>query len=263
VHDIAVIKVGGSCVAGSARAAAAAVVTIAGGCPFVLVHGHGPELRSLLARLEVERVPFTSASGVPSFFTTEDVAELSAFAAVRVREALVRELAAQGIHAAALPAFWRGMATGERKARIRYADGGVVRAFCGDFAGSVARIDRVLLESLVTESRQLVVSAVLRDADHRTLVVDADHLALEIGAALGVRRVVLLSDRALLADGETVPHATAQEIDGLLRHASGGMARKLRHIKRGLARGVDEVLLVGAAGPLEQGAPHGTRFSAH
>jgi acetylglutamate kinase len=260
-EELVVIKVGGSCLKPGRGNVAEQITSLIDKRPFILVHGYGPELRHLLSTLGVERPSFISASGVPSHQTTEEIAELSALAAYRVRKILASQFDDAGISTKAIPAFWNGFVVGSRKECVRYIDNGVVRARKGDFAGRVAQVNIDLLSGLREESRGLIVSAILRGAKQETLVIDADHLAVEIALALNVTSIYMLSDQpGVLANGVTVPKARSDEITELAQYATGGMARKLKHIKTGLKGGIDRVFLLDGVNPILNGAPHGTVF---
>jgi acetylglutamate kinase len=261
-EEFVVIKVGGSCLSRHRESVAGQVSSLVGKRPFVLVHGYGPELRDLLSTLGIERPAFISASGVPSHQTTEEIAELSALAACRVREILAAQFKDAGITAKAIPASWNGFVTGARKGRIRYVDDGVVRVRQGDFAGKVSQVNIDRLAELRQEHRCFIVSAILRGSRQETLVIDADRLAIEIASALNAPSLYILSDQpGVLVNGATVPDVKLNDIAQLEPHATGGMSRKLKHIKTGLQSGIGKIFLLDGASPLLNGAPHGTVFT--
>lgn len=261
-EEMIVIKLGGSCVGRDKQNVAEQIRALAGERPFVLVHGYGPELRSLLSRLAVERPTFTSASGVPSHETTEEIAELSALAALRVRQALARQFLDADIPVKAVPAYWNGIVTGTRKERIRYVENGIVRVREGDFSAKVSRVAVDRIAELRQNHTGILMSAVLRGPVGETLVIDADRLAVEIALALNVGSLYMLSDHpGVLVEGRTVSSAGLENIGQLEQHATGGMSRKLKHIKTGLQAGIGKIFLLDGACPLLNGAPHGTVFA--
>lgn len=261
-EDLIVIKVGGSCLRSGKESVAKQIVTLVGQRPFVLVHGYGPELRDMLSEFGIVRPTFVSASGVPSHETTEEIAELSALAACRVRKILAEQFEEAGITAKAIPAYWNGFVAGARKERIRYIQDGVVRVRHGDFAGKVSRVSVERFAELSQAHRCVIVSAILRGSGQETLVIDADRLAIEIALALNASSLYVLSDQpGVLVNGVTVPSARLNDIAQLEPHASGGMSRKLKHIKTGLQAGIDNIFLLNGASPLLNGAPHGTVFT--
>jgi [amino group carrier protein]-L-2-aminoadipate/L-glutamate 6-kinase len=261
-EEYIVIKVGGSCLRRNGESAVDQICRLAGQRAFVLVHGYGAELRDLLSILGIERRTFTSASGVPSHQTTEEVAELSALAASRVKNVLAQQFERAGIATKAIPAYWDGLVTGSRKERIRYVEDGIVRVRHDDFSGKVSNVNVDGFVKLCQKHRSLIVSAILRGGGQETLVIDADRLAIDIALALKARNLYILSDqKGVLVNGVTVPNAKLSDIAKLEPYVTAGMSRKLRLIKAALEVGISKIFLLDGINAPLSGTPHGTVFS--
>lgn len=259
--DLCVVKIGGSCIAQDAQRTVGQAASLVRSRPCVYVHGYGPELRTLLSVLGVERKTFVSASGVPSHFTTEEVAILSELAAVRVRSKLAACFGAIGVPILAVPSFVDGLVLGARKDRIRYNDCGVMRIYNSDCSGKVIHVSVDKMEQALEQHGNLLLSPVLRDEQQRTMVVDGDHLAFELGIALRVRSMYLLSDNAgVLVEGKTVQTMCQSSIPELTTYTSGGMTRKLKYVQHALRGGIAEVLLLQGSSVMEGEAYNGTCF---
>ncbi len=256
-----VIKIGGSCLEQDVRQVAEQAIALARGRPCIYVHGYGPELRRLLAKLSVNRSTFVSASGMPSHFTTEEVAIVSELAAARVRSKLDALFATLGVPVHSGPAYSDALVVGTRKDRIRYNDRGVIRVHTADFSGKVTSVSTEKISQHLSQHGNLLLSPVLRDMKQRAIVVDGDALAIELGIAVRAQAMYVLSDSAgVLVDGKTVREVRQTAISQLATHTTGGMTRKIKHIQQGLRGGIGEVLLLKGSSTIEAGLYNGTRF---
>jgi acetylglutamate kinase len=234
---IQVIKVGGAALndAEWLQAFAAAAAKPVNGVERVLVHGGGPEITELSARMGLvtewhngRRITSPAALDVTSMILTG-----------RINKRIVRALRMRDVDAFGL--------SGE--------DGGVV---CGQLAeqgalgrvGEVVAVRATLLRALLDAGLLPVVSPVSFCEDGGALNINADEVATSVAAALEAEELLYLTDVEGVRVGgvrvESLSASSAQQLiaDGT---ANGGMAVKLRAAVLALQAGVARVRV----GPLE------------
>ncbi|MCH8190443.1 MAG: acetylglutamate kinase [Chloroflexi bacterium] len=130
-------------------------------------------------------------------------------------------------------------AAGGRAVGLCGADGGMLRARVKDpelgLVGAISSVDAALLETLLGDGYILVIApiGVLDDSQGAgtLLNINADSVAAEIGAAVGARQFVFLTDVPGVRgrDGEIVPELSAEEARGLIAEGviAGGMIPKV------------------------------------
>lgn len=252
--DIIVIKCGG----GDAIAVAAICADVArlrsAGQRVVVVHGGAGEIARLAGQLGVTPRTTVSPDGVESRYTDEAMLDTIVLAMTgRVKPRLLAALADAGVPAVGLTGLDAGMVRAARKkARRAVADGRpvIVR---GDHSGRITAVDPAVLRVLLDAGLTPVVSPPAADSEGAPLNVDADRLAAAVAAALGARRLVLLTAAPGVLRDAADEHSLLRRCwlpdDSLLaRAASGGMHRKLTAAAEALADGVPEVRIADGRG---------------
>lgn len=234
---VEVIKVGGSELArdGFAVALAAAVAgLVARGGRAVLVHGGGPEIDGLLARLGIER-RFVAGQRVTDEATL-DIVEMMLSGHVNKR--LVAILLAAGVDAIGL--------SGVDRALVRVEPWSAA-------LGKVGRVVAVrgeVLEELLAAGVVPVLSPISLGADG-PYNVNADHLAAAVAVALGAARLTFLTNVPGVRVGErwrrrlVARRAPALVARGVIRD---GMVPKVEAALGALGAGVGEVRITDLAG---------------
>ena len=137
------------------------------------------------------------------------------------------------------------------------------------FVGRVVRGDARLLTLLMTNGYLPVVACVAGDRQGQTYNVNADQMAVACASALGVDKLLFLTDVDGVRDGAGAicPELTAAACQGLIDSgvASGGMRAKLDAATDALRRGVPEIVIApgGRAGVVQDllaGSRVGTRL---
>ncbi len=194
----------------------------------VVVHGGGPQIGDMLAKLEIE-------SNFVDGLRVTDEATIS----------VVEMVLAGGINKALVAAIARA---GGRAVGISGKDGGLIRArkLLGKsrtegsaieqaidlgFVGEPEQINTDVLDALNAGNLIPVVAPVGSDATGETYNINADTAAGAIAAALGATRMLMLTDVAgvLGKDGELITELTVSQAESLIRDGtvSGGMIPKV------------------------------------
>jgi acetylglutamate kinase len=201
----------------------------------VVVHGGGPQIGSLLARLGKE-TEFRDGLRVTDAETL-DVARMVLVG--KVGRDIVGAINTHGAYAVGM--------SGE--------DGRLIEAESRDpelgFVGDVVQVNPPIVERLLAEDLIPVVSSIGVDADGQVLNINADAVAGSLGGALGAEKVVYLTNVAgLLLDVDApdsiVAQITVPELESLVAEGvvSGGMVPKVRSCLEAVRAGAASAVML-------------------
>ncbi|PIV74556.1 MAG: acetylglutamate kinase [Rhodobacteraceae bacterium CG17_big_fil_post_rev_8_21_14_2_50_65_11] len=232
---IVVIKFGGHAM-GDAEAMASfardvVLVQQVGANP-VIVHGGGPMINEMLARLGV-RSEFVDGKRVTDAATV-DVVEMVLSGMVNKR--IVQAINAQGGRAVGLSG---------KDANLMVCDPADPKL---GFVGDPVEVDPQVLRELFAANIIPVIAPLGAGRDGETFNVNGDTAAGAIAAALKADRLLLLTDVAGVknAGGEVVTELTATEVEGMTRDGviAGGMIPKTETALRAVRGGVRACTIV-------------------
>jgi acetylglutamate kinase len=241
---IVVVKYGGNAMVDPALAASFAedvVLMRSVGLRPVVVHGGGPQISDLMARLGM--VPEFRDGQRVTDAETVDIARM-----VLVGKVNREIVSAINVH-------------GPLAVGVSGEDAGLIVAGARDpalgFVGDVDSVHPAILERLLAEDLIPVVSTIGADASGQAYNINADAVAGAVAEALGAEKVVYLTDiEGLLADLED-PTSLISSIDGPALQAliddgtlSGGMIPKIDACLHAVGHGV------GSAHLLDGRLPH-------
>jgi acetylglutamate/LysW-gamma-L-alpha-aminoadipate kinase len=222
----------------------------------VLVHGGSQRTNEVAAALGHPPRFVTSPSGFVSRLT--DRATLEIFEMVycgQVNKSLVERLIARGVTAIGLSGIDGRLWQGTRKDVLRVVEDGRTRIIRDNYTGRVERVNRTLLDNLLTSGYLPVLTPPAISFAGEAMNVDGDRAAAATAAALGASELVILSNvPGLLADfpdpTTRIPYIRPGDLEPLAqRHARGRMRIKLLAAAEALACGVQRVLLGDATAP--------------
>ncbi len=229
---VVVVKFGGNAMVDddlAASFAADVVLLRAVGMRPVVVHGGGPQIGDLLARLGIES-EFRDGLRVTDAATL-DVARMVLVG--KVNRDIVGAINTHGPLAVGL--------SGE--------DAGLITSVARDpdlgFVGDVESVNPTILERLLAEGLIPVVSTIGGSADGQAYNINADTVAGALAAALGAEKAIYLTDvPGLLADvedpGSLIRTATVAELRARITSGelTGGMIPKIEAAVAAVERGV-------------------------
>ena len=255
--NLKVVKIGGAALADARWLGEFAAAAAVAGAPLVIVHGGGPDITALSARLGIEvrwhegrRVTPPEAMDVAAMVLTG-----------RVNKKIVGALLRAGVDAIGLSGI----------------DGALLRAeiVANGELGRVGRVTHVrtgLLSGMLQLGHSVVVSPVSLGPEGQEVNVNADDAAAAIAAALGATELVFLTDVPGVRDSIGVrPNLARVEAVSLIENgvATGGMSVKLGAAVNALDSGVSAVrigdatvLFDSSAGTLLQPACTGLSLGA-
>ena len=227
-----VVKYGGNAMVDpdlAARFAEDVVLLQAVGIRVVVVHGGGPQIGELMARLGKEP-EFRDGLRVTDAETL-DIARMVLVG--KVNRDIVSAINVHGPLAVGLSGEDAGLITAN------------VRDPALGFVGDVAEINPAILQRLLAESLIPVVSTIGVDPTGQAYNINADSVAGAVAAALGAEKVVYLTDVAgLLADvddpASLITRISAPELDAMIGRGAltGGMIPKIAACLDALDQGV-------------------------
>ena len=208
----------------------------------VVVHGGGPQISQMLDRLGIE----SEFKGGFRVTTPEAMDVVRMVLTGQVSRELVGLINAHGPHAVALSGEDAGLLRAKR--RKATVDGEAVDV---GLVGDVVAVNPAAIEDLIQAGRIPVVSTVAPDIDDPTAVlnVNADTAAAAIAAALGARKLIVLTDVEGLYSNwpnrdSLVRQIYAPEVEALLPSLESGMVPKMEAALRAVRGGVPQVHII-------------------
>ena len=234
-EQVVVVKYGGNALAGASDAHALAlfaediVLMRQVGMRPVVVHGGGPQISSLMARLG--RVAEFRHGLRVTDADTVDIARM-----VLIGQVNPQIVAAINVHGA--------LAVG-----VSGEDAGLIRAVARDpelgFVGDVETINPTILIGLLDDGFIPVVATIGTDATGQAYNINADTVAGAIAEALGAEKLVYLTDieglrRAVDDPASLIRQTTARELTALMADGTiaGGMIPKTESCVHAVEHGV-------------------------
>ncbi len=214
-----------------------AIMKIVGFNP-IIVHGGGPEINSMLNRLDIKS-DFINGLRV----TTEETMEVVEMVlAGKLNKLITTELCLQGVKAVGISGKDNMMLKVE-KLKPNGDDIGLV--------GEVKEVDISLIQSLIDNDFIPIISPIGCDYEGNSYNVNADYAAVAIAGALNAEKLVFLTDvEGVRLDSEdktsVMSNLTTSKIGEMINKGtiSGGMIPKVECCIAGLEAGVSNVHII-------------------
>ena len=251
--ETVVVKYGGHAMGDPelARAFARDIVLIkqAGVNPIV-VHGGGPQIGSLLDRLNI-RSEFKGGLRVTDRQTV-DVVEM--VLAGSVNKEIVSAINAQGGKAVGICGKDANLMRAKRlERRVRDPDSNIEKVVDLGFVGDPAEVDPHIIDVIIHSDLIPVVAPIGMGPDGETLNINADTFAGALASAMKAKRLLLLTDVEGVLDksGALVKSLTTAEAQTLIDDGtiSGGMIPKLESCMAVVETGVEAVVIINGKVP--------------
>ena len=227
----------------------------------VIVHGGGPQIGSMLKRLEIES-EFVDGLRVTDAATVEIVEMVLSG---RINKGIVAAITAAGGKAVGLSGKDGGLIAARKLMRVsKDPDSGIEKLRDLGFVGEPTRVDPQVLEIFARSDFIPVIAPIGLGVDGQTYNINADTVAGAVAIAAEASRLLLLTDVEGVLDkaGDLIKEMTVGDAhdrmaDGTL---TGGMIPKVETCIQAIEGGV------GAAVIVDGRAPHATLleiFTAH
>jgi acetylglutamate kinase len=210
------------------------------GVKVVVVHGGGPQISEMLARLGID----SEFRGGLRVTTPEAMDVVRMVLTGKVGRELVGLLNAHGPYAVGLSGEDAGLFTAERRTAL--IDGEQVDI---GLVGDVVDVRPETVHDLIDAGRIPVVSTVAPDEDGQVHNVNADTAAAALATALRAEKLVVLTDVAGLyrdwpVSDEIIAEIDTDELSGLLPTLSAGMVPKMEACLRAVKSGVSRATVI-------------------
>jgi acetylglutamate kinase len=234
----------------------------------VVVHGGGPQIRSMLQRLGI-RSEFAAGLRITDAPTVEIVEMVLAGSINKQLVGYINEAGGRAVGLSGKDASI--MVARKVSRRVVDPDSHIEKVIDLGFVGEPDRVDAAVLESIVGREFIPVLAPVAMSADGGTLNVNADTFAGGIAGALKARRLLLLTDVPGVLDRNKslIKELSVQDARELIADGTiaGGMIPKVETAIEALAQGVEGVVIIDGKVPhavlLELLTDHGAGTLIH
>ena len=210
------------------------------GISVILVHGGGPSITDEL-NLRGIKSEFIEGQRVT---TTEMVEVIEMVLCGKINKRIVRTLNASGIKAVGLSGTDADMLLCERDMKLQNV--GIVKKVDAD----------LLLPYLAKNEKQAIIPVIAPvgvDGNGNALNVNADWAASRIAQALGIKKLIYLTDQDGILDshGQLISELDASELEDLIKKevVTGGMLAKTRTILHALRHQVQNIHIINSKRP--------------
>nr|WP_321442690.1 acetylglutamate kinase [uncultured Cohaesibacter sp.] len=211
----------------------------------VVVHGGGPQIKTMLERLGIQS-EFKGGLRVTDAHTVEVVEMVLAGS---INKSIVLNINAEGGRAVGLCGKDGNMVLAEKLTRtIRDPNSAIEEVVDLGFVGDPKKVDRSVIDMVARDALIPVIAPVAPGADGHTYNINADTFAGAIAGAVDAKRLLFLTDvpGVLDKDGKLIKQLTIKEAHALIADGtiSGGMIPKVETCIEALNKGVEGVVIL-------------------
>ena len=216
----------------------------------IVVHGGGPQIGSLLERLNI-RSEFKGGLRVTDRETVEVVEMVLAGS---VNKEIVAAINAQGGKAVGISGKDANLMRAMRiERRFRDPDSNIEEIVDLGFVGDPIAVDPHIIDVIIHSDLIPVIAPIGVGPEGETLNINADKFAAALATALKAKRLLLLTDveGVLDKDGNLIKSLTTAEAQELIEDGtiSGGMIPKIESCLDVIAEGVEAVVIINGKVP--------------
>src|SRR5919112_857006 len=252
-EQVVVIKYGGHAMGDRAAAedfAEDIVLLEQSGVKPIVVHGGGPQIGRMLAKLGIES-EFKGGLRVTDEATVEIVEMVLAGS---INKQIVGWIGNEGGRAVGLCGKDGNMVTARKVTRsVTDPDSNIERIVDLGFVGEPEQVNRSVLDAVLKAELIPVLAPVAVGSDGQTYNVNADTFAGAIAGAMGAKRLLLLTDVPGVLDKnkQLIPEMTVEDCRRLIAEGTitDGMIPKIETCIYALEQGVEAVVILGGKGP--------------
>ncbi len=216
----------------------------------IVVHGGGPQIGSLLERLNI-RSEFKGGLRVTDRATVEVVEMVLAGS---VNKEIVTAINAQGGKAVGISGKDANLMRARRlERRWTDPDSNIEEILDLGFVGDPSSVDPHIIDVIIHSDLIPVVAPIGVGPDGETLNINADTFAAALASAMKAKRLLLLTDveGVLDKEGNLIKSLTTAEAEALIEDGtiSGGMIPKIESCMDVIAEGVEGVVIINGRVP--------------
>ena len=246
-EQIVVIKFGGHAMGDAALADAFAqdiVYLKLSGVNPIVVHGGGPQIAEMLAKLQIKS-DFVQGLRVTDK-PTVDVVEM--VLAGRINKEIVAAINRQGGKAVGISGKDANMMIARKITHLPDPESNLMKAVDLGYVGDPEEVNPHIVEVISKSDIIPVIAPIGMSRDGQTLNINADTFASALAAKMKAKRLLLLTDVAgvLDKDKQLIPSLTVPEARRLIRNGTitGGMIPKVEGCIEVVEAGVEGVAII-------------------
>ena len=254
-----VVKVGGAKGIEDASLLDDIASLLAAGEKLILVHGGSEETNEVAEKLGHPPRFVTSVSGFESRFTDRKTLEIFTMVYCgRRNKSLVEGLQQRGVNAVGLSGADGRVFEGPIKTSVKIVEDGKKKILRGDNTGRVTKINRELLDTLLSAGFfPVLCPPAISVEESQMMNVDGDRAAAQLAITYKADALVMLSNVPGLMknfsidssnEAELVSEMDLAKLDDPYRHAEGRMKKKIMGAVEAVESGVKKVVLATANG---------------
>ncbi len=205
----------------------------------IVVHGGGPEINAMLARVG-KKSEFINGLRITDA-ETMDIVQMVLCG--KVNKNICSLLGSMGVRAVGLSGKDGGLIKVRKKPPVGGVDYG--------FVGEITSVDADMIEDLCLEDYVPVIASIGTDMSGNSYNINADTAAGEVGAAIGAHKLIYLTDidgiRSDPSDPSTLlPEVRVADVERMIENGtiSGGMIPKVRGCVTAVRKGIKHVNIV-------------------
>ncbi|MGD9805334.1 MAG: acetylglutamate kinase [Hyphomicrobiaceae bacterium] len=210
----------------------------------VVVHGGGPQIGSMLKRLDIKS-DFVHGLRVTDQPTVEIVEMVLAGS---INKGIVSSINRQGGKAVGLSGKDANLLIARKISEMPDPETNEIKAVDLGFVGDPVKVNPEIIEVISRSDLIPVIAPVAVSAEGQTLNVNADTFASSLAGALKAKRLLLLTDvpGVLDKDRKLIKDLTVDEARALIRNGTitGGMIPKVEGCIEVVEAGVDAVVII-------------------
>jgi acetylglutamate kinase len=216
----------------------------------IVVHGGGPQIGSLLKRLNIK----SEFKGGLRVTDRETVEVVEMVLAGSVNKEIVAAINAQGGKAVGISGKDANLMRAMRlERRVRDPDSNLDTILDLGFVGDPIAVDPHIIDVIIHSDLIPVIAPIGVGPEGETLNINADTFAAALATALKAKRLLLLTDveGVLDEDGNLIKSLTTAEAQELIENGtiSGGMIPKIESCLDVIAEGVEAVVIINGKVP--------------
>jgi len=209
----------------------------------VIVHGGGPEITNAMEKMG-KKPEFIEGLRI----TDEETMDIAKMVLVgKINTGIVAMVNTMGCSAVGLTGKDGGLIVAEKKPLQKVVSGGVEKEVDLGLVGEASQINPEIIHALTGEGYIPVISPIGLSKDGTSLNLNADTVAGEIAAALGAKKLIILTDvpgvlKDLEDEGSLLKVIQANDVQGLIEEgtAKGAMIPKVEACVKAIDGGVEK-----------------------
>lgn len=211
----------------------------------IVVHGGGPQIGAMLERMKIQS-DFVDGLRVTDA-TTVEIVEMVLCG--QINKAIAAAMVAAGGRGVGISGKDGGLIRARKLTRTKKdPDSNIERMLDLGFVGEPTQVDPTILDALKDTDLIPIIAPIGLGADGETFNINADTAAGAVAAAVGARRLLLLTDvpGVLNKDGAVIQEINTGDAQSLIDDGtlSGGMIPKIETCLTAVASGVDASVII-------------------